>query len=171
MEVVRALLRSDLRRRWRAWAALALLVALVGGVAMASVAGYRRTSSAMDRFLAYHRPPNAFVEGRLDDVIVRGGENMSPGEIEDVLRAHPAVADVAVLGVPDDHWGEKVAAVVVARDPAPSPEDLAAWVRARLRSTKTPEVWAFREALPYNDTGKLLRRQLKAEMTAKSAAA
>jgi acyl-CoA synthetase (AMP-forming)/AMP-acid ligase II len=112
-----------------------------------------------------------FVEGRLDDVIVRGGENMSPGEIEDVLRAHPAVADVAVLGVPDDHWGEKVAAVVVARDPAPAPEDLAAWVRARLRSTKTPEVWAFREALPYNDTGKLLRRQLKAEMTAKPAAA
>jgi len=102
---------------------------------------------------------------------VRGGENMSPGEIEDVLRAHPAVADVAVLGVPDDHWGETVAAVVVARDPAPSPEDLAAWVRARLRSTKTPEVWAFREALPYNDTGKLLRRQLKAEMTAKPAAA
>ncbi|MBJ7412952.1 MAG: acyl--CoA ligase [Phenylobacterium sp.] len=112
-----------------------------------------------------------FVEGRLDDVIVRGGENMSPGEIEDVLRAHPAVADVAVLGVPDDHWGEKVAAVVVAHDPAPAPEDLAAWVRARLRSTKTPEVWAFREALPYNDTGKLLRRQLKAEMTAKPAAA
>lgn len=107
-----------------------------------------------------------FVEGRLDDVIVRGGENISPGEIEDVLREHPKVADVAVLGVPDDHWGEKVAAAVVARDASVTPAELAAWVHERLRSTKTPEVWAFRDALPYNDTGKLLRRQLKAEMAA-----
>ncbi|TAJ72130.1 MAG: long-chain fatty acid--CoA ligase [Phenylobacterium sp.] len=107
-----------------------------------------------------------FVEGRLDDVIVRGGENISPGEIEDVLREHPEVADVAVLGVPDDRWGERVAAVVVPKGAAPPPDDLAAWVKARLRSTKTPETWVFREALPYNDTGKLLRRQLKAEMSA-----
>ncbi|WP_293677175.1 class I adenylate-forming enzyme family protein [uncultured Phenylobacterium sp.] len=106
-----------------------------------------------------------FVEGRLDDVIVRGGENMSPGEIEDVLRQHPQVDDVAVLGVPDDEWGEKVCAVVVAKDGGkPSIGELAAWVKARLRSTKTPEVWEFRAALPYNDTGKLLRRQLKAEV-------
>jgi acyl-CoA synthetase (AMP-forming)/AMP-acid ligase II len=105
-----------------------------------------------------------YVEGRLDDVIVRGGENMSPGEIEDVLRKHPNVADVAVLGVPDNEWGEKVAAVVVPRDGQPSPDELATWVRARLRSSKTPEVWAFRDALPYNDTGKLLRRLLKAEL-------
>lgn len=105
-----------------------------------------------------------FVEGRLDDVIVRGGENISPGEIEDVLREHPGVADVAVLGVPDDQWGETVAAAIVPRDPQPSIDELGAWVKARLRSTKTPEVWDFREALPYNDTGKLLRRQLKAEM-------
>ncbi|HEV2531331.1 fatty acid--CoA ligase family protein [Phenylobacterium sp.] len=106
-----------------------------------------------------------FVEGRLDDVIVRGGENISPGEIEDVLREHPQVEDVAVLGVPDDRWGERVAAAVVARGATPpAPADLAAWVKARLRSTKTPEVWAFRDALPYNDMGKLLRRQLRAEM-------
>jgi acyl-CoA synthetase (AMP-forming)/AMP-acid ligase II len=106
-----------------------------------------------------------FVEGRLDDVIVRGGENISPGEIEDVLREHPQVEDVAVLGVADDQWGETVAAAIVPLEPRPSTEELAAWVKARLRSTKTPEVWAFREALPYNDTGKLLRRQLKAEMS------
>jgi acyl-CoA synthetase (AMP-forming)/AMP-acid ligase II len=111
-----------------------------------------------------------FVEGRLDDVIVRGGENISPGEIEDVLREHPGVADVAVLGVHDDEWGERVAAVVVARGARPSPDELAQWVKARLRSTKTPEVWEFREALPYNDTGKLIRRQLKAEMASKSPA-
>jgi fatty-acyl-CoA synthase len=105
-----------------------------------------------------------FVEGRLDDVIVRGGENISPGEIEDVLREHPGVADVAVLGLPDDHWGERVAAVVVPGEARPSVDDLTAFAKARLRSTKTPEVWEFRDALPYNDTGKLLRRQLKAEM-------
>jgi acyl-CoA synthetase (AMP-forming)/AMP-acid ligase II len=107
-----------------------------------------------------------FIEGRLDDVIVRGGENISPGEIEDVLREHPGVADVAVLGVRDDQWGETVAAAVVPREPAPGADELAAWVKARLRSTKTPEVWDFRDALPYNDTGKLIRRQLKAEMNA-----
>jgi acyl-CoA synthetase (AMP-forming)/AMP-acid ligase II len=109
-----------------------------------------------------------FVEGRLDDVIVRGGENISPGEIEDVLRQHPAVADVAVIGIPDNDWGERIACVVVARDKPPSTDELAALVRGRLRSTKTPEVWDFREALPYNETGKLLRRQLRAEMSAPS---
>jgi fatty-acyl-CoA synthase len=105
-----------------------------------------------------------FVEGRLDDVIVRGGENISPGEIEDVLREHPDVADVAVLGLPDDEWGERVAAAVVLKAGGTAPDALADWVRARLRSTKTPEVWEMRDALPYNDTGKLLRRQLKVEM-------
>jgi len=107
-----------------------------------------------------------FVEGRLDDVIVRGGENISPGEIEDVLRQHPSIADVAVLGVPDNQWGERVACVVVVRDAPPSTDELAALVRGQLRSTKTPELWEFRSVLPYNETGKLLRRQLRAEMSA-----
>ena len=107
-----------------------------------------------------------FLEGRLDDVIVRGGENISPGEIEDVLRAHPAVADVAVVGAPDEQWGERVAAVIVAKGAAPTPDELGAWVKARLRSTRTPETWSFRAELPYNETGKLLRRVLKAELAA-----
>jgi acyl-CoA synthetase (AMP-forming)/AMP-acid ligase II len=111
-----------------------------------------------------------FVEGRLDDVIVRGGENISPGEIEDVLRLHPQVTDVAVLGLPDDNWGERVAAVLVVKEAPPPVDELAGWVRSRLRSTKTPEVWSFRDALPYNDTGKLLRRQLKAELASPLAA-
>jgi len=105
-----------------------------------------------------------YVEGRLDDVIVRGGENISPGEIEDVLRSHPEVEDVAVLGLPCDKWGEKVAAAVVCRSESVGEEELAAHVRARLRSTKTPEAWFFRRELPYNETGKLLRRALKAEL-------
>ena len=105
-----------------------------------------------------------FLDGRLDDVIVRGGENISPGEIEDVLRAHPGVADAAVVGAPDEQWGERVAAVVVPRDAALAAEELTGWVKARLRSTKTPETWLFRAELPYNETGKLLRRVLKAEL-------
>jgi acyl-CoA synthetase (AMP-forming)/AMP-acid ligase II len=111
-----------------------------------------------------------FVEGRLDDVIVRGGENISPGEIEDVLRQHPAVSDVAVFGVPDNEWGERVACVIVAHGARPNTDELGALVKSKLRSTKTPEVWSFREALPYNDTGKLLRRQLRAETGAEPAA-
>jgi len=107
-----------------------------------------------------------FIEGRLDDVIVRGGENMSPGEIEDVLLGHPAVADVGVVGVPDDEWGEVVAAVVVLESGVDATdEELRDWVRAHLRSSLTPSVIDFRNALPYSDTGKLLRRVLKTELT------
>jgi acyl-CoA synthetase (AMP-forming)/AMP-acid ligase II len=112
-----------------------------------------------------------FVEGRLDDVIVRGGENISPGEIEDVLRGHPNVQDVAVLGIPDNQWGERVAAVIVIKGDTPPIDDLAKWVKAKLRSTKTPETWEFRAELPYNDTGKLLRRVLKQELSQAPASA
>jgi acyl-CoA synthetase (AMP-forming)/AMP-acid ligase II len=110
-----------------------------------------------------------YVDGRLDDVIVRGGENISPGEIENVLHAHPAVADVAVLGVPDAEWGETVAAVVVLHSADDiSGADLQAWVQERLRSTKTPTVIEFRSELPYSPTGKLLRRVLRDELAASS---
>jgi fatty-acyl-CoA synthase len=105
-----------------------------------------------------------FLGGRLDDVIVRGGENISPGEIEDVLRTHPDVADVAVVGLPDVQWGERIVAVVVGR-PDAHPEALRRFVRERLRSTKTPEEVFFRCVLPYSETGKLLRRTLKQELS------
>jgi acyl-CoA synthetase (AMP-forming)/AMP-acid ligase II len=108
-----------------------------------------------------------FLDGRLDDVIVRGAENLSPGEIEDVLLSHPAVVEAAVVGVPDREWGEAVAAAVVVQDGAAvSAEELQAWVRERLRSTKTPELIEFRAELPYNETGKLLRRVLRDELAA-----
>jgi fatty-acyl-CoA synthase len=107
-----------------------------------------------------------FVEGRLDDVIVRGGENLSPGEIEDVLLLHPAVADAAVIGVPDDQWGEAVAAVVVLVEGQDAEAaELRAWVAERLRSTRAPERVEFRAELPYSETGKLLRRVLKVELS------
>jgi acyl-CoA synthetase (AMP-forming)/AMP-acid ligase II len=106
-----------------------------------------------------------YVDGRLDDVIVRGAENISPGEIEDVLGLHPAVAEAAAVGIPDAEWGEAVAAVVVVRPGTQADEsELQEWVRARLRSTKTPVVVAFREELPYSPTGKLLRRVLRDEL-------
>jgi fatty-acyl-CoA synthase len=106
-----------------------------------------------------------YVDGRLDDVIVRGGENISPGEIEDVLRQHPAVADVAATGEPDEQWGERVVAFVVRRAGAPvDAAALRAFVRERLRSTRTPDAIHFRDELPYNETGKLLRRVLRDEL-------
>jgi long-chain acyl-CoA synthetase len=112
-----------------------------------------------------------FLDGRLDDVIVRGGENLSPGEIEDVLRDHPDVADCAVVGVPDEQWGEAVAAVIVARPgAAPSAEALRDFVRSRLRSSRAPERITFRPVLPYTETGKLLRRAVKAELLAETPA-
>ena len=107
-----------------------------------------------------------FVTGRLDDVIIRGGENMSPGEIEDVMLQHPSVADVCVLGLPDDEWGEVVAAVVVrATGTTATPEALADFVVSQLRSSRRPHTIVFREELPTTDTGKVLRRVLRAELT------
>jgi acyl-CoA synthetase (AMP-forming)/AMP-acid ligase II len=107
-----------------------------------------------------------FLTGRLDDVIVRGAENISPGEIEEVLIDHPAVREVAVVGIPDTEWGEAVAAAVVLEPDADvTVEELQQWVRARLRSSRMPEHIQFRTELPYNETGKLLRRVVKSELT------
>ena len=107
-----------------------------------------------------------FLDGRLDDVIVRGGENLSPGEIEGVLMEHPAVAEAAVVGVPDPEWGETVAAALVLKPGASTTaQEVQAWVRERLRSTKTPTIVAFRAEMPYNETGKLLRRVIRDELS------
>jgi acyl-CoA synthetase (AMP-forming)/AMP-acid ligase II len=106
-----------------------------------------------------------FVEGRIDDVIVRGGENLSPGEIEEALLSHPAVAEAGVVGLPDREWGEQVAAVVVLNDRGrPSAAELQDWVRTRLRSSRMPARVEFRAELPYTETGKLLRRVLRDEL-------
>jgi acyl-CoA synthetase (AMP-forming)/AMP-acid ligase II len=108
-----------------------------------------------------------FVHGRLDDVIVRGGENLSPGEIETVLIEHPSVEAAAVVGIPDTEWGERVVAAVVPVEGAVVGEDdLRDFVRARLRSTRTPERIEIRSELPFNETGKLLRRVLRDELEA-----
>jgi acyl-CoA synthetase (AMP-forming)/AMP-acid ligase II len=103
-----------------------------------------------------------FLAGRLDDVIVRGGENLSPGEIEDVLINHPAISEAAVVGVPDTQWGEVPACALVCEPGVSvSVEEIQAWVAQHLRSARVPAVVHFCAELPYNDTGKLLRRELK----------
>jgi acyl-CoA synthetase (AMP-forming)/AMP-acid ligase II len=107
-----------------------------------------------------------FLEGRADDVIVRGGENISPGEIEDVLVGHPAVADAAVVAVPDEQWGEGVGAAIVLKPGAhASAAELQELVKSRLRSSRVPQVIVFRDALPYNETGKVLRRVIRQEFS------
>jgi acyl-CoA synthetase (AMP-forming)/AMP-acid ligase II len=102
-----------------------------------------------------------FIEGRADDTIIRGGENIAPAEIEDVLVACPGIVEAAVVGVPDPEWGQRLVAVVVGEG---EPEDVREWVRARLRSSKTPDAVVFRAELPRTETGKLLRRTLLAEL-------
>ena len=105
-----------------------------------------------------------FLDGRADDVIVRGGENISPGEIEDVLLSHPAVADAAVVAMPDEQWGEGVAAVVVLKDGASAAiVELQELVKGKLRSSRVPQKIVFKTELPYNDMGKVLRRVIRQE--------
>ena len=103
-----------------------------------------------------------FVDGREDDMIVSGGENVFPGEVEDVLAAHPAIADVVVIGVPDDDFGQVLAAFVVRR---PGADDLTAeavrdQVRATLARYKVPRRVEFVAELPRTTTGKVLKRRL-----------
>ncbi|ELP69919.1 AMP-binding enzyme [Streptomyces turgidiscabies Car8] len=104
-----------------------------------------------------------FIEGRADDTIIRGGENIAPAEIEDVLLTHPGIVEAAVIGVPDPEWGHRIVAVLVG---AGDPDEIRAWVKDRLRSSKTPDTVVFRAELPKTDTGKLLRRTLLADLEA-----
>jgi acyl-CoA synthetase (AMP-forming)/AMP-acid ligase II len=107
-----------------------------------------------------------FVEGRGDDTIIRGGENLAPAEIEDALCAHAAVAGAAVVGIPDEEWGERVVAMVSLRPGASVDEDtLRDFVRDRLGTMKTPELIAIRDELPQTATGKILRREIRAELS------
>jgi O-succinylbenzoic acid--CoA ligase len=99
------------------------------------------------------------VEGRLDDVIVTGGENVAATEVEEALRSHPAVADAAVVGRPDPEWGEAVTAYVVTAGDV-SDEDLLAHCRERIARHKVPKAVHRRDALPRNAAGKLLKRAL-----------
>ena len=108
-----------------------------------------------------------FIGGRSDDTIIRGGENIAPAEIEDVLVEHPQVRDVAVVGPEDPEWGQIIVAVVVpAPGCTPDPDVLRDHVRKQLRGSRTPDRVVFRPELPTNATGKVLRRELIEEFHA-----
>ena len=106
-----------------------------------------------------------YVEGRIDDIIIRGGENISPGEIEDVLLTHSAIQDAAAIGIPDAQWGESIAvAVVVGSNSMVDVDEIRGFVKERLRSSRTPDLVMIVDELPYNETGKLLRRVLRSDI-------
>jgi long-chain acyl-CoA synthetase len=108
-----------------------------------------------------------FISGRSDDTIIRGGENIAPAELEDVLVEHPHVRDVVVVGVEDPQWGQAIVAVVVPAVGAdPDPEELREHVRKSLRGSRTPDRVVFRDELPTNATGKVLRRDIVEELRA-----
>jgi acyl-CoA synthetase (AMP-forming)/AMP-acid ligase II len=107
-----------------------------------------------------------FCEGRADDTIIRGGENISPAEIEDALLQHDAVVLAAVVGLPDEEWGEKIRAMIVLRPGVETidTEHLCQWVRDRLGSHKTPEQIVVADDIPQTATGKILRRQVREDL-------
>ncbi|MGY1636905.1 AMP-binding protein [Geodermatophilus sp. SYSU D00742] len=107
------------------------------------------------------------IAGRLKEMIIRGGENIYPREIEDVLFAHPGVAEVAVVGVPDPVWGEQVAAFVrPAAGSRPTEADLVAHCRQHLAPHKTPRHWRFVDGFPLTGSGKIQKYRLRAEFSA-----
>jgi len=108
-----------------------------------------------------------YVAGRKDDMIIRGGENIAPAEVESVLLSHPGLEEAAVVGIPDVEWGQRVAAFVVPRPGVSvSAEELSEFCRQRLSSFKKPEWFHFLTELPKNPMGKILRRELRARLDA-----
>ena len=106
-----------------------------------------------------------YLESRMRDLIIRGGENVYPVEVENRLTQHPDVLDAAVIGVPHDELGQEVLAVVVARDgQAPSAQELRRWAGQALAPFKVPSQVRFAASLPYSETGKLLKRQIEQDI-------
>jgi acyl-CoA synthetase (AMP-forming)/AMP-acid ligase II len=103
-----------------------------------------------------------YIHDRVKDMIVSGGENIYPAEIESALMGHPQIADVAVIGVPDEKWGESVMAIIVAKDGEEIPQDeLEAFARERIAGYKVPRHIAYVDELPRNPSGKILKRELR----------
>jgi acyl-CoA synthetase (AMP-forming)/AMP-acid ligase II len=103
------------------------------------------------------------IVGRIKDMVIRGGENVYPREIEDVLAGHPAVSEVAVVGAPDATWGEEVAAVVrtgAAHSTVPAPQDLFDFCRERLAGYKCPRLWFYVTDFPTTASGKVQKHRL-----------
>jgi fatty-acyl-CoA synthase len=103
------------------------------------------------------------ISGRLKDMIIRGGENIYPREIENLLHEHPKVKLAVVVGVPDPYWGEQVAAVIIPKDPndPPTATELFEFCRAQLTHFKAPRLWTFVGDVPRTLTGKLQKFKLR----------
>ena len=103
-----------------------------------------------------------YIHDRIKDMIISGGENIYPAEVESAICDHPDVAEAAVVGVPDARWGEAVKAIVVPKSGASaSPAEIIAWARERIAGYKLPKSVDFAEVLPRNPSGKILRRELR----------
>lgn len=103
-----------------------------------------------------------YLVDRKNDMIITGGENVYPSEVEEILITHPAVAEVAVVGVPDERWGERITGIVKLRANAEATDtELMEWCRSRLAGYKTPRAIDFWPELPRNPTGKILRRKIR----------
>jgi acyl-CoA synthetase (AMP-forming)/AMP-acid ligase II len=103
-----------------------------------------------------------YVQDRIKDMIISGGENIYPAEVENVLYSHPAVADAAVIGIPDERWGETVKAMVVLKPGASATaEEIIAFCEGRIANFKRPKSVDFVTTLPRNPTGKVLKRELR----------
>ena len=111
-----------------------------------------------------------YILDRAKDMIISGGENIYPAEVEAVLARHPGVAAVAVIGRPDPTWGEAVHAVIIPATPDASAEEIIAWCRGQLAHFKCPKSAQFVAALPRTTTGKVLKRELRAQLPARAAA-
>lgn len=105
-----------------------------------------------------------FIQGRGDDTIIRGGENIVPDEIEEAIERHPAVREACVVGVPDEEWGERIVAVVVTKEPIDA-EEIRAFAKSQLRSARTPDRILFRDELPRTPLGKLQRSVVRRDVS------
>ncbi len=103
-----------------------------------------------------------YIVDRMKDMIISGGENIYPAEVEDALYKHPDIAEVAVIGVPDERWGEVVCAIVVAKpDTSPTEQDIIDFTQDKLARYKQPRSVVFTDALPRNPAGKVLKFELR----------
>ena len=120
--------------------------------------GWLRTGDA-----GYYEDGFLYIHDRIKDMIISGAENIYPAEVENAIIGHPEIADVAVIGVPDQRWGEAVKAIIVLKpDATATAEEIVAFARNRIAGYKLPKTIDFVPALPRNPSGKVLRRELRA---------
>ena len=124
----------------------------------------RRTGTSSGDVGHFDDEGRLFIDGRDDDMIVSGGENVFPAEVEDLLQGHEAVEEAAVFGVDDDDFGQRLKAVVVCKKGKQATEkDLKAYVKSNLAGYKVPREIVFMDELPRNATGKVLKRELRGD--------